>query len=112
MILALATASVLVTPFVLPRMHDRYFFAADVLVIILAFWVPRLVPVALLVQIVSLFSYWPFLFEDEIFSGPLLALFELVAVVALLGWIATEIRRTGVDGAGHLQLSRSGARSQ
>ena len=85
LILALATASVLVTPFVLPRMHDRYFFAADVLTIVLAFWVPRLVPVALLVQMVSLFSYWPFLFEDEVFSGPLLAVFELVAVVALLG---------------------------
>jgi Gpi18-like mannosyltransferase len=110
-ILALATASVLVTPFVLPRMHDRYFFAADVLTIVLAFWVPRLVPVALLVQMVSLFSYWPFLFEDEVFSGPLLAVFELVAVVALLGWIATEVRRAGVDGGG-LRVSLSGVRSQ
>jgi Gpi18-like mannosyltransferase len=93
--LALATASVLVMPFVLPKMHERYFFAADVLTIVLAFYVPRLLPVALLVQVVSLCSYWPFLFDDHLFSGPVLAVAELVAVVALLAWIASEIRRLG-----------------
>jgi Gpi18-like mannosyltransferase len=95
MILALATASVLVMPFVLPKMHERYFFAADVLTIVLAFWVPRLLPVALLVQLTSFLSYWPFLFDRSVFSGPVLAAAELVAVVALLAWIAGEIRRVG-----------------
>jgi Gpi18-like mannosyltransferase len=94
--LALATASVLVAPFVLPKMHERYFFAADVLTIVLAFYVPRLVPLALLVQVVSIFSYAPFLFEEHVFSGALLALFELVAITVLLGWIAIESRRAYV----------------
>lgn len=95
LIVALATASVLVMPFVLPKMHERYFFAADVFSIVLAFWVPRLLPVAVLVQVVSLFSYWPFLFGGHLFAGPVLALGELVAVTLLLAWIANEIRRAG-----------------
>jgi Gpi18-like mannosyltransferase len=95
LIVALATASVLVTPFVLPKMHERYMFAADVFTILLAFWVPRLLPVAILVQLVSLFSYWPFLFDDHVFAGPVLAVAELAAVTALLLWIGNEIRRLG-----------------
>ena len=93
LLLALATASVLTTPYVLPRMHERYFFAADVFTIILAFYVPKLVPVALIVQLVSFFSYWPFLFEEEPVPEELLAFFELIAIVSLLAWIAVQIRR-------------------
>ena len=84
LLLALATASVLTTPYVLPRMHERYFFAADVFTIILAFYVPKLVRVALIVQLVSFFSYWPFLFEEEPVPEELLAFFELIAIVSLL----------------------------
>ena len=97
LLLALATASVLVAPFVLPKMHERYFFAADVLTIVLAFYVPRLVPLALVVQVVSILSYAPFLFEEDVFRGPVLAVFELVAVTVLLGWIAIESRRPDAD---------------
>ena len=108
LILAFATASVLVAPFVLPKMHERYFFAADVLTIVLAFYVPRLLPVALVVQVVSLFSYWPFLFAHPLFSGPILAVAELAAVVALLAWIASEIRRSGGGRPTGLYASRDG----
>jgi Gpi18-like mannosyltransferase len=56
-----ATVSLTLAPFLLPRMHDRYFFAADLCSIALAFLVPRLwfVPVAL--QISSTIAYVPYI---------------------------------------------------
>ena len=93
LLVALATTSVLFVPFVLPRMHERYFFAADVLSIVLVFYSFRLFPIALLVQFASFFSYWPFLWRSELFSGKLLVLAELIALSALLSWIVLEIRR-------------------
>jgi Gpi18-like mannosyltransferase len=89
--IALATASTLLTPFVMPRMHDRYFFAGDVLSIVLAFAVPRLFPVALLVQLASLFSYLPYLFDVEPIPLEVVALGELAAVTLLFAWLAREI---------------------
>jgi Gpi18-like mannosyltransferase len=56
-----ATVSLTLAPFLLPKMHDRYFFAADLSSIALAFLNPRMwfVPVAL--QISSLLAYVPVL---------------------------------------------------
>ena len=72
LLVGLATISVVFVPFVLPRMHERYFFAADVLSIVLVFYSFRLFPVALLIQAASFFSYWPFLWRAELASGKLL----------------------------------------
>ena len=41
-VVLLALFSVLLTPYFLPKMHDRYFFPADVFAIVLAFYRPRL----------------------------------------------------------------------
>jgi Gpi18-like mannosyltransferase len=90
-IIALATASTLLVPFVMPRMHDRYFFAADVLSIVLAFCVPRLFPVALLVQLASVFSYLPFLFDVEPIPLTYVAFANLAAITLLFVWLAREI---------------------
>jgi Gpi18-like mannosyltransferase len=57
---ALCAASM---PFLLPKMHDRYWFLADVLTIALAFYCPRLAWLAVLYQAVSLLSYGPYLFS-------------------------------------------------
>ena len=48
-------------PFLLPHMHDRYFFAADILTVIMAFAVPALSPAALLAQFASLLGYHAYL---------------------------------------------------
>jgi Gpi18-like mannosyltransferase len=54
-----ATVSLTLAPFLLPKMHERYFFAADLCSMALAFLIPRLwfVPVAL--QISSMLAYIP-----------------------------------------------------
>lgn len=57
-----ATVSVLLVPFLLPKMHERYFYLADVLTVVTALWLPqKLWHVPVLTQFASLFSYLPFL---------------------------------------------------
>lgn len=48
-------------PFLLPHMHDRYFFAADILALILAFVIPPLSAAAILTQFASLLGYHAYL---------------------------------------------------
>ncbi len=57
-----ALVSLALAPFLLPKMHDRYFYPADVFSLIAAFFLPELWFVPVLYQIVSLLSYLPFLF--------------------------------------------------
>ncbi len=54
--------SLVVEPFVLPKMHERYFFAGDTLMLILAVACPRVGawPAALL-QVAALMAYYPYL---------------------------------------------------
>jgi len=53
-ILLIATVSVAVLPWVLPKMTSRYFIVADLLTIALAFVRPQLWPAAVLIQVGSL----------------------------------------------------------
>src|SRR5215208_6705736 len=61
-IVKLSLVSVLLLPFTLPHMHDRYFFVADVVSIIYAFYWPKRFFIPIIVGAASLFSYVPFLF--------------------------------------------------
>ena len=56
-------ASVGLVPFLLPRMHQRYFYPQDLLSLVAAFFFPELWFLPLLSQIISLLSYSPFLFN-------------------------------------------------
>ena len=53
--------SVLLSPYVLPKMHDRYFFPADVIAIIFAFYWPRYWYAPIVVGLTSLVTYIRFL---------------------------------------------------
>jgi Gpi18-like mannosyltransferase len=62
-VLASAVSAVLV-PFFLPAMHERYFYLADTLTVIAAFYLPkRLWALPVLEQFASAFSYAPFLLQ-------------------------------------------------
>jgi Gpi18-like mannosyltransferase len=50
-------------PFILPKMHDRYFYPADIFSIVMAFFLPELWLVPVAYQIISLTSYLPYLFN-------------------------------------------------
>ena len=60
-ILALCLLFAIGIPFLLPHMHERYFFCADIFSVILAFSFPLFSPAAVLVQFASLLGYHAYL---------------------------------------------------
>jgi Gpi18-like mannosyltransferase len=57
----ISLASTLLLPYVLPRMHERYFYLADLFATLYAFFAPNRWWVAMIVVLCSLISYVPFL---------------------------------------------------
>lgn len=60
-LMALSFASVLLLPYFLPRMHERYFYLADLTSALFAFFVPRRAYVPVLVVAASTLAYFPYL---------------------------------------------------
>lgn len=82
-ILQLALISLILVPYCLPKMHERYFFLADALAVPFAFVFPRLAVPAVLIIVTSFCSYAPFLLHQEIV--PMLWLpFVLGSVLVIL----------------------------
>ncbi len=69
-------------PFLLPMMHERYFYIADVVSIIYAFYFPRLFYIAIIMQLCSLLSYAPYFMQTQIVPLPYVAI--AVLVIALI----------------------------
>lgn len=65
-LLAVATASAVIVPFLLPAMHDRYFYTAEILTVVLAFYLPlRFVLIPILVQLAAIGVYHSSLTGDQ-----------------------------------------------
>ena len=79
----LASFSVLLMPFILPKMHDRYFFPAEVFSIVLAFWFPRFWYAPVVLGLVSTVNYIRYLHEVLLFPLPWLAVALAVLLVVL-----------------------------
>lgn len=97
-LVSLALISVIIMPYFTPKMHDRYFFAADVLSVIFAFYYPRYFYLPILICGVSFFSYTQFLFEYEIVPLRYLAIVQLVTVVILFRYLASGTNFAGKVG--------------
>ncbi len=72
-ILVVATASAVVVPFLLPAMHDRYFYTAEVLSVVMAFYLPlRFVLIPILIQAAAIGVYHSSLTGDQgrLMGGP------------------------------------------
>lgn len=72
-ILAVATASSVLVPFLLPAMHDRYFYTAEILSVVLAFYLPlRFVLIPILIQAAAIGVYHASLTGDQgqLMGGP------------------------------------------
>lgn len=83
-LILLATLSVTSMPYFLPKMHERYFFAADVISIVFAFYSPRHFYIPVVIGMSSFFAYFPYLFDKNGFLLPYLAV-ALLAVIIVLG---------------------------
>ncbi len=83
LLLELALLTVLVVPFFLPKMHDRYFFPADVISVAFALYYPQLFYVPLVVIGTSSLSYLPYLFNVEPVPLPMLTMLLLIVICIL-----------------------------
>jgi Gpi18-like mannosyltransferase len=79
-----ALLSTLLLPFLLPRMHERYFYPADILSIAYAFYRPRHFWVPIAVELISLLSYAPYLLGREIIPMPYLAVGMAMVLIFVL----------------------------
>jgi len=79
----IAVGTCVLCPFLLPAMHERYFFTADVLSLLLPFWMPRRWWVPLAIGAASTFSYGNFLFGQHPIELKYLALLMAAALAAV-----------------------------
>jgi Gpi18-like mannosyltransferase len=76
-----ATFILVLLPFVLPKMHERYFFPGCLFAVILAFYIPRLRILPLGLQVASLITYVPFLRGYAIIPLEIAAIIMICIVV-------------------------------
>lgn len=79
-IIELALIFAVIIPFLLPRMHERYLFLADIISIVYAFYFPSRFYIAIATPLVSLFAYYPFLFGYTLVPHHISALIMLVNI--------------------------------
>lgn len=93
--LVLAAALLAVaTPFFLPHMHDRYFFAADALTLALAAAWPQLTLPAVLCEFASLLGYHAYLRMRYLLPMADGALALIAALIILAAALALELRQS------------------
>jgi len=83
-IILIAFLSVALAPFLLPKMHDRYFYPADVLSILLAFYWPVLWFIPILYQFASTSAISIFLFDTNPSFVVIGFLFNAIALAIVL----------------------------
>lgn len=99
-LLLAAAVSLLLMPSVLPKMHERYFYAYELAVIVLAVVRPAFGGVAALAQLTSVLSYLPF--DGFSFAGLPIAIATNTAALAFLVWrlhLALGVRPGAFAGA-------------
>ena len=82
-ILLFALFSVLMTPFLLPHMHERYFYPADVFSVLYAFCLPRRLYYPVLIVPCSFLVVCRYLYSWKWINPALLSLFLLAAFLLL-----------------------------
>lgn len=95
--LRICMLSLVMTPYVLPKMHERYFFPADVLAIAYAFFFPRQYFVPVFIGFASFMVCANYLFDFKLVPFRALAFVTLMALVAVgwTTWRALNVRASG-----------------
>ncbi len=84
LLVGLSAACLLFVPYILPKMHERYFYPAEVFYTLLAFFRPRLSFVAVALQIAALATYNNYLFGRTFLALSTDSLVMLALVVYVL----------------------------
>ena len=96
----LAAFSVLLMPYILPKMHQRYFFPADVIAIVLAFYLPRYWYMPVVIGLVSLCCYIPYLTSSNWIWMNLLPMESLALALLVLIAVLSKRLYAGAHHAG------------
>lgn len=83
LLVQLAAFSVLVMPFILPRMRDRYFILAEITAIILAFYIPKYWYVPVIISLSNFMVHIRHLYKYKPMTMNQLSILMLVAVIVL-----------------------------
>lgn len=81
LILNLGMLAVMLVPFILPKMHERYFYTADLLSIAYGFFFPDHFYIPIVMGLISFFAYQPFLFGRQLVPQEILAAGVLVILI-------------------------------
>lgn len=96
-ILKITLVFALCIPFLLPEMHERYFYLADVVSIIYAFYFPRESFVAVIMQLCSLLSYAPYMLQTQVIGLSYAAVGVLVISIFTLVDLVFALRSRSED---------------
>jgi Gpi18-like mannosyltransferase len=91
-LLLMATLTLAAMPYVLPEMHERYFFPASAMAFLLVVARPGTWPVVVLIQLADLCAYSRFLLGSSIYWLDAGVFFMTCAVAALVGLFRDDIR--------------------
>ena len=80
-------------PYLLPHMHDRYFFISGVLAIVLAFRDRRFFPVPLLAELASLHCYYAYFVRYYLVQPRIGGIFMLIALLLTAAYIIVHMRK-------------------
>jgi len=84
LMVGMAAACLLLLPYILPKMHERYFYPAEVFFLLFAFYRPRLAFVPVVLQITALVTYSYYFFGYSFLSLTTDSLIMLGLLIYLL----------------------------
>lgn len=84
--------SILMANFFLPAMHERYLFAADIIVILLVLQYGKKYYFVLLTQVISLLAYTPFIFSQTPIPHDEVAIGFLITLVMATYWMWSSFK--------------------
>lgn len=84
LLIQIALLSCLLMPYCLPKMHERYFYPADIFSTIFFFYFPKYWYIPILIIYSSLFSYMIFLLDKRMVSMQVLSLVMTSLIIFLL----------------------------
>ncbi len=79
--------------FFLPAMHERYLFAADVIVILLVLQYGKKYFMVLLTQVISLLAYAPFIFNQTPIPHDEVAVGFFVTLILATYWLWSSLKQ-------------------
>ncbi|MBU3144449.1 hypothetical protein [Clostridium sp. CF012] len=83
-VIELSLLLAIIVPFLLPRMHESYFFMADIISLLYAFCFPKKFYIAIIIPLVSLLCYLPFLYNTGTDSLIDLSIVLFIVIIDLI----------------------------